>query len=120
MTAAALFTLPKNSEVAVIASRKVENKIWNQLSFKRRTGWVKGQDIEKIVEKVLIYDRRRILEPPNERELDKARMFQHYDIERREREFLEVLGDNKKYLTRPIRRTGLSKYQIEDLKEEVY
>jgi len=41
-------------------------------------------------------------------------MFTKYDIERKEREFFETLGgQDSKYLTRPIRRNGVSKYQID-------
>ena len=78
--------------------------------------------VKKVVETASLMKQRKTLNLSgmSDREKLKSKLFERYDIERREREFQEVLGENSKYITRPIRRTGLSRYQIDDFKEEVY
>ena len=56
----------------------------------------------------------------SEREKDKMRLFEKYDVERREREFQEVLGVQTKYIMRPIKRNALPRFRIEEFKEEAY
>lgn len=48
------------------------------------------------------------------------KLFEKYDLERRDRQFIEALGENTKYLTRPVNGGTLSKYQIEEFKEDAY
>jgi len=48
------------------------------------------------------------------------RLFKKYDIERRDRQFIEAMGENTKYLDRPINGGTLSKYQIDEFKEDAY
>lgn len=51
----------------------------------------------------MIKDRKSLnLTGMTEREKDKAKLFYQYDVDRREREFLEVLGKDEKFITRPI------------------
>lgn len=56
----------------------------------------------------------------SDREKDKIHLFEKYDVDRRTREFQEVLGSKDKYITRPIKRNTISRYQIDDYKEETF
>lgn len=88
-----------------IASRVTgyDKQLWYQVSWQRRTGWVKSSDIKEVPKPIMIKDRKSLnLTGMTEREKDKAKLFYQYDIDRREREFLEVLGKDEKYITRPI------------------
>ena len=64
--------------------------------------------------------RRLNLTGLTEREKEKQKMFMTYDVERKERELKESLGSVGKYISRPIMRLGVSRYQIDEFKEEAY
>jgi len=109
---AQLLTLPKEGEVQVIAERRHGNLHWYQVTFQRRTGFVLESHIEEVPRpKELVYQKRRLnLSGLTDREKAKMKLFEKYDLERRDRQFKEALGENTKYLTRPVNNAILSKY----------
>lgn len=110
-TVAKLLDLPKGAQVFVIACRHgADDTVWHQVSYERRTGWVNSTQIEKVVDSKKVVRRKLNLTGLSDREKDKIHLFSKYDIERRTREFQEVLGSRTKFITRPIQRNTLSRY----------
>ena len=54
--------------------------------------------------------RRLNLTGLTEREKSKIKLFEKYDLERRDRQFKEALGEKTKYLNRPTYNAILSKF----------
>ena len=120
-TVASFLTLPVDAEVMALAARSECKMNWYKVSYMRREGWVVSTQIEEIKKPMIVKDRRKLnFTGLSDREKDKIRLFEQYDKESAVRAIEEVLGEKSKFITRPIRRTGISKFQIEDLKEEAY
>ena len=76
----------------------------------RRKGWVLRTQLEVIQNPIKIKNRRLNFTGLSDREKDKIRLFETYDKERAVRAIDEELGADTKYIDRPIRRTGISRY----------
>ena len=112
-TSAILQALPRGAEVMVVGRRKDDNdRVWLQVTFERRTGWVLNSQVDQAEE---LKTKRQVRKSANfsgldDRQKDKQRLFLKYDTERREREFQEVLGSDCKFILRPIQRVGISRF----------
>ena len=120
-TVVSLMTLPLGVEVMALAARRECNMNWYKVSYMRREGWVDSRHIEEIKKAFDIKPRRKLnFTGLSDREKDKIRLFETYDKEAAVRAIQEVLGDKSKYITRPIRRAGMPKFTIDELKEDAY
>ena len=120
-TVVALLELPEGTEVTPVAMRREFDQNWYKVIHLRRTGWIDSTLVEELKKPLIIKQRRKLnFTGLSDREKDKIRMFENYDKEAATRAFDEVTGDDTKFLDRPIRRNGIPKYTIDEMKEEAY
>ena len=109
-----ILDLPKGAKVEVLAKRmgKPMQPSWYQVTYERRTGWLLTRQVEKVkeVKESAVVKKSLNFSGLSDREKDKIALFYKYDAERRERQFVEALGEGGKYLNRPIRNVGISRF----------